>query len=338
MHDQIPLTMRSLPRRRFIRAIAATIGLGLDGLTVTAASAADDRPLQIIVGYSAGGGTDVLARILSEPLSKVLGRPVIVRNLPGASGQIAASALLREGNDGAAILAINHPDLYMVVERNTAPLHASDFRVIVVDVQDPRVFLVKADSEFDTFAAFVTRAKAQPRTLAVSVTAGSAQELFAKWLFAKLGLDVTIVGYRGGAEAATALLASNVAANLGDDFARLNLRHSTRALFVGSQSKSPRWPEAPTLTSALAPYGVTPPSPNFLSRYGIYVVPSSFKAKDPAAYANLQQALLKARNSPAFLDYIAKNNLDDLSIGKPGEALDALFAADTAEIAKIDRR
>jgi len=322
-------------RHNLAAGFAILLALAVGAIGSTTACAQDTRPLQIIVGYSPGGGTDVLARVLSEPLAKTLGRPVVVRNVPGAGGQIAASALLREGGDGQSILAINHPDLYMAVTRDTASFRATDFQVIMVDVQDPRVFLVKNDSDIDSFGTFVTRAKAQPGKLAVSVTAGSAQELFAKWLFAKLDLDITIVGYKGGAEAGTALLAGNVTANIGDDFARFNLRQSTKALFIGSQKQSPRWPEAPTLTSVLAPYGVVPPSPDFMSRYGVYVVPSSFKAKNPAAYSKLQQALLQSRGRSAFQDYIAKNKLQDLSIGKAGEELDAAFAADMVEIGKI---
>jgi putative tricarboxylic transport membrane protein len=290
---------------------------------------------QIIVGYPPGGGSDVLARVLGEPLAKLLGRSVIVKNVPGAGGQIAATSLLREGADGQSILAINHPDLFMAVERSSGALKAADFQVIMVDVQDPRVFLIKADSPVDSFATFVARAKAQPGQLAVSVTAASAQELFAKWLFEKLGLDVTVVGYKGGGEAGNALLSDVVVANLGDDFGRLSMRSLAKALFVGSREKSPRWPEAPTLTAALSPYGVTPPSANFLSRYGVYVVPSALKTKDSAVYLRLQQTLLQARASPEFQSYIAKSKLEDLSIGKPGEDFEGAFAADMVEIRRI---
>jgi tripartite-type tricarboxylate transporter receptor subunit TctC len=197
------------------------------------------------------------------------------------------------------------------------------------------VFLVKADSQIDSFATFVARAKAEPGRLAVSVTAASAQELFAKWLFNALGLDVTIVGYKGGAEAANALLSEVVVANVGDDVGRMNMRSMTKALFVGAQAKSPRWPEAPTLTTALAAFGVALPSADFLSRYGVYVVPAALKVKEPAAYARMQQALLHARTSPAFQDYIAKLQMGDLSIGKPGEDFERAFAAEMNEIRKM---
>ena len=106
---------------------------------------------------------------------------------------------------------------------------------------------------------------------------------------------------------------------------------------VASEDKSPRWPEAPTLTAALAPFGVTPPSPNFLARYGIYVVPAAFTRNEPAKYDRLQKALLQARDDAQFKDYIAKNELQDLSIGKRGEEFEAAFAADMAELRKLNR-
>jgi hypothetical protein len=106
---------------------------------------------------------------------------------------------------------------------------------------------------------------------------------------------------------------------------------------VASQQGSPRWPKAPTLTAVLAPFGVTPPSPNFLARYGIYVVPSAFKRSDPAKYEKLQKALLQAREDRRFQEYLAKNELQDLSVGKRGEDFEAAFAADMAELRLLTR-
>ena len=240
-----------------------------------------------------------------------------------------------EGADGHAVLAINHPDLLMTLDTGNAPYKAADFQVIMVDVKDPRVLLVADSTDISSFADFVARARKDPGKLSISYAQGSAQELFAQWLVARLGIDVLLVPYKGGAPAANAMLSGEVTANLGDDFGRSNLRDRVKALFLAAQEPGRRWPEAQTLTAALAPFGITPPSPNFLARYGIYVVPSAFKRHDPARYEKLQKALLQAREDPQFQDYLAKNEMQDLSIGKPGEDFESAFAADMAELRKI---
>jgi tripartite-type tricarboxylate transporter receptor subunit TctC len=327
--------LTSAARCAFVFAGAGLIAVLAGLASATAAEPQATGPVQILVAYAPGGGTDTLARILAGPLSKILGRPVTVQNLPGGGGQVAATTLLRDGADGSAILATNEPDLFMSTVFNKPPYKSADFQTIMVDVQDPRVFLVQKSSELQSFADFVTRARAEPGKLAVAVAQGSAQELFAKWLFGKLGLQIRIVGYPGGGNAANALLAGDVVATVGDDFARLNVRDKSRALFVAAAAQSPRWPEAPLLAEVLAPSGITLPSKDFFARYGVYVVSAAFKATHPEAYGKLQEALIQARSTSEFQGYLDKNAIQDLSIGKPGEALENTFASGFAEIAKL---
>jgi tripartite-type tricarboxylate transporter receptor subunit TctC len=320
-------------RRRFVLGAASLVAIP----SIRDARAQDypGGPVQIVVAYGAGGGTDTLARLLAPALSKTLNRPVTVQNLPGGGGQVAATTLLRDGGDGLTILATNEPDLSMSTVFNKPPYKISDFQIIMVDLVDPRILLVQKASPIASFADFVARARAEPRKLAVSVAQGSAQEVFAKWLFEKLAIQVRLVGYAGGAPAANAMLAGDVTGNIGDDFARMNVRDNARALFVGSDKQSARWPEAPTLTTALAPLGVTPPSPSFLARYGVYVVPAAFKAKNRAAYTKLQLALMQARAAAEYQKYIDSNNLHDLSIGRPGEEFASSFANDLSAISSM---
>jgi tripartite-type tricarboxylate transporter receptor subunit TctC len=318
-------------RRQFALGLAASAALGAKAFAQDYPSA----PVQIVVAYGAGGGTDTLARVLAPPLARTLGRPVTVQNLPGGGGQVAATALLRDGGDGLTILATNEPDLSMSTVLTRPRYRIADFQVVMVDVVDPRVMLVQRTSSINSFGDFVARARAEPRRLAVSIAQGSAQEVFAKWLFEKLGLQLRIVGYDGGGPAANALLAGDVVATIGDDFARMNIRGSAKALFVGARRPSPRWPEAPTLNDAVSPFGVALPSPDFLARYGVYVVPAAFKAQHPADYARLQQALLQARDAPEYQAYLATSALQDLSVGRPGEEFAASFASDLAAISSL---
>ena len=176
-------------RRQFILGCVATAAATVGVTAIADAQEYPSGPVQILVAFGAGGGTDTLARLLAQPLSKILGRPVTVQNLPGGGGQVAAAAVMRDGADGLAILATNEPDLFMSTVFNKPPYKSGDLQTIMVDVFDPRIMLVQKTSDINTFADFVARAKAQPGKLAVSATQGGAQELFAKWLFGKLGLQ-----------------------------------------------------------------------------------------------------------------------------------------------------
>jgi tripartite-type tricarboxylate transporter receptor subunit TctC len=328
------MTHLSTNRRHFTLALGAAV---VAAAVPKISRAQSDKPLQIIVGYPPGGSTDTFARLLSAPLQGALGRSVLVRNQPGAGGQIAATALLREGADGSAILAINQPDLNLAIARGNAGFKASDFRVVMADLHEPRVFLVRNDSGIPNFLKFVEQARSKPGKLSISVTGGTAQEVMAKWLVDKLKIDVLVVNYKGGSESVNALLAGDVTANLGDDFVRSSMRSRTTALFIGSDRKSPRWPEAETLQSQLKTLGVSMPSPEFLGRYGVYVVSAGFAQKNPKGYQELQQAILKARTGQVFTDYIKANNLADLSLGLPGEQYNAVFAAEMQEIERLSK-
>ncbi|VTU30979.1 tripartite tricarboxylate transporter substrate-binding protein [Variovorax sp. PBL-E5] len=324
------MTHFPMNRRRFTSALGAAVAAtAIPGISLA------QKPLQIIVGYPPGGSTDTFARLLSSPLQGVLGRTVVVRNQPGAGGQIAAMALLRDGADGSAVLAINQPDLNLVIARGNAALSADDFRVIMADLHEPRVFLVRNDSNISNFVKFVEQARANPGKLSISVAGGTAQEVMARWLIDKLKIDVLVVNYKGGSEAITALMAGDVTANLGDDFARSTMRSKTTALFIGSNKKSPRWPEAETLEIQLKSLGVAMPSPEFLGRNGVYVVSAAFARNNSKGYQQLQQAILKARTGQVFSDYIKANNIADLSLGVPGEQYDRVFAAEMQEIARV---
>lgn len=309
--------------RRTTRAACLTAALVLliTGGVPTLAAAAEypSGPVTLVVGYGAGGGTDRQARLLAGPLEKILGQPVTVQNMPGGGGQVAATALLRRAADGHMILAGNQPDINMTVALKGAAYAVDDLQVIMVDLFDPRILLVQKDSPIRTFDDFVKEAKTKPGKLTVSISQGGAQEQFAKWLFGALGIDVRLVGYKGGSRAANAMVGGEVTATMGDDSARLNIRDKAHALLLGAPKRSPRWPEAAPMTEALKPYGVTPPTEDFLGRYGVYIVPGAFKKNHPDRYAKLQKAMIKARQSETFRELLTKRKIMDLSIGAAGE-------------------
>ena len=320
---------RNKTRRRASSAVAAfalsVVLAPLGGGPANADGGYPTGPVKLLVAYGAGGGTDRQARLLAGPLQDILGQPVTVQNMPGGGGQVAATAMLRGKADGHTILAANQPDINMSVAFKNAPYKVEDLQVIMVDLFDPRILLVRKGSPLKTFDDFVKHAKANPGKVTLSASTGGAQEQFAKWLFGRLKIDVRLVGYKGGSRSANAMVGGHVDATMGDDSARFNIRDKAHALLLGAPKRSPRWPEAMPMTEALAPYGITPPTDDFLGRYGVYVVPSAFKTAHPDRYAKLQKAMIAARQGKAFKDLLEKRKIADLSIGAAGEGYTAAF-------------
>jgi len=320
------MTQRSYARRLLgVTALAVGAGLGLGWSSPGPAQEWPDRAVQVIVSYGAGGGTDRQTRVMARYLEEILEIPVTVQNLPGAGSQVATTAVYREEPDGYTILATNEPDLSMTVALYDAPYSRDDFSCMAVEVYDPRIIAVREDSPYQTFADFVEAARANPGQVSISVTTGGAQELFARWLMGALDLDVNLVGYPSGGEAATALLGGHVDATAGDDFARFNIREDARALIIGSPERSPRWPEADPMTEALAAFGVEPPTPDFLARYHVYAVRSEMQEQHPERYKKLQEAILSIKQSPEYQASIAEQGFEDLALMAPCDAYEDNF-------------
>lgn len=286
-----------------------------------------ERPVQLVVSYGAGGGTDRQARLMATYMEKALGSPVVVQNMPGAGGQVALTALLREAADGYMIVATNEPDMSMTVALRGAPYAREDLEVLAVDIIDPRILMVREDAPFETFDDFVTEAKANPGTLSIAINSGGAQEQFALWLFKELGLDINIIGYKSGGETTSAVLGGHVTGTIGDDFGRFNVRDQAKALMVGLANPSPRWPEAVTLTEALKPYGITPPTPSFLARHMVYVVPTALRQEHPERFEKLQAAITSLATNEEYQAFIEQQGATDLSQMAPGGDFRPAFKA-----------
>lgn len=308
--------MRPIHRLAFGARRILTAALLLTPFFSMPAHAADDfpkRPINLVVSYGAGGGTDRQARLMAGFLEKDLGSPVVVRNMPGAGGEVAVTAMLREKPDGYTVVATNEPDISMTVALRKASYSRDDVEVLAVDIIDPRVILVRADAPYKTFDDFVKAARENPGKISVAVNSGAVQEQFAIWLFKALDLKVNIVGYKSGGETTAALLGGHVTSLIGDDFARYNVRDQAKALMVGSVKPSPRWPEAVTLVDALKPYGVTPPTPDFLARHMVYMVPSALHEKYPERYAKLEKAITSLATNKEYQAIIEKQGAADLT-------------------------
>ncbi len=171
------------------------------------------RPIRILVGFAAGGSTDVFARSMAPRLQTLLGQPVVVENRPGAGGNIATEVAVRSPADGHTLLmgtigglAIN-PTLYGNLPYD--PL--TDLTAITLVGEVPNVLAVPADCPFRHVGDIITAARARPGTLNFgSSGVGSAGHVAGEQLNLMAGIQTVHVPFRGGGALMPELLAGRV--------------------------------------------------------------------------------------------------------------------------------
>jgi len=173
------------------------------GFTATLAASADkpkdfpSRPVTIMVGFGAGGSSDVGVRILGEALKKIIGQPVLVENKAGAGGQVMWTDFKNNTKpDGYTLALVNVPQLQTTVfDPTRKPAFAmKDFQPVANHVQDPGAIFVRTESPYKTLDDFLKDAKARPRQVKVSTTGiGSDDHLAVLDTERKAGVQFSIV-------------------------------------------------------------------------------------------------------------------------------------------------
>ncbi|MHA7685700.1 tripartite tricarboxylate transporter substrate binding protein [Cupriavidus sp. PET2-C1] len=218
-----------LRRRRFPPRLAAAFALafGTIGATTSGAAHAEapypSRPIEMIVAYAPGGGTDLVARLLARHLEKQLGATIVVQNKPGAGGAIGFAELARATPDGYTIGFINTPNLLTIpLERKTTFTWRS-YDLIGNLVDDPGGFTVNNSNAIDSLASLVKYATANPGHVTVGTTGVGSDDHLAMLLFEKAsGVTLTHVGYKGAGEVRAALASQQItigAINVGEALA-----------------------------------------------------------------------------------------------------------------------
>ena len=220
---------------------------------VTAARAEfPDRPVKMLVGFSAGGGTDVAARIVAPGLGDALGQAVVVENRPGASGLIAAEAVARAAADGYTLMMGSQTTLAVAprLYRKSTLDAAREFAGVGLAGTSPLVLVVNPQVAAHSLAELIALAKTQPGKLnfasgGVGTTPHMAGELFRL----TAGINIVHVAYRGEAPAINDLLGGQIPmmfANLSAVIGQVRAG-ALRALAVASPHRSPTAPDIPTL-------------------------------------------------------------------------------------------
>ena len=312
-----------LRRRRFLQLAAASLAMP----AVPRAAFALDypvRPVRILVGYSAGGVSDILARLLAQKLTDRLGQPFVVEDRPGAASNVAADAVVHARHDGYTLfLAGISNAINAAIYKNLDFSFARDTAPVGLISRSPLVMEVSASFPAKTVPEFIAYAKAHPGTLIMaSAGTGGATHVAGELCQMMAGIKMLHVPYRGSPPAIADVLAGreqvmfdNIAASIA-----LIRAGKLRALAVSSK------------TDALP--GV-PPISDFLPGYDAYVWNGIVAPKNtPAEIVTKLNAAINAivadRSYTAALDHLGNSAGSDTP-----EEFGKLIAADTAKWAKV---
>jgi tripartite-type tricarboxylate transporter receptor subunit TctC len=241
--------MLRLNRRELITLFGAVLLFAAPAST--AAEVFPTRPIRLIVPYPAGGGTDIVGRVLGQKLHESLGRPVVIDNRGGAGGTLGTAAAAKSVPDGYTLLLVPtshviNPSIYAKLPYDTA----KDFAPITMVASVPILMAVHPSVPADSVRGFIEAAKAHPQTLTNYGSAGTGTVFHLTGeLFKQLaGLPLQHVPYRGGAPTVTALLAGEIPLAFETMLAlQPHVRAGMlRALAVTSQQRSTIMPEIPT--------------------------------------------------------------------------------------------
>jgi tripartite-type tricarboxylate transporter receptor subunit TctC len=222
------------------------------GVATAARAEFPERPVKMLVGFSAGGGTDVAARIVAPGLGEALGQAVVVENRPGASGLIAAEAVARAAADGYTLMMGSQTTLAVAprLYRKFTLDAARDFAGVALTGTSPLVLVVNPKVAAHSVAELIALAKAQPGTLNfASGGVGTTPHMAGELLRLTAGINIVHVAYRGEAPAINDLLGGQVPmmfANLSAVIGQVR-GGALRALAVASPKRSPTAPDIPTL-------------------------------------------------------------------------------------------
>jgi tripartite-type tricarboxylate transporter receptor subunit TctC len=240
--------------------IAATIALG-----GTAAAAAAEtyptHPIRLVVGFLAGGPTDIPARFIADRLSAQLGEKVYVENKPGAGGMIAFNEVLAQPRDGYNLSFCTYFDAINTLLYRNVSYKLSDIAPVALVSKYYYLMALAKSIPVDTFDQFVSYAKAHPgEILYGTVGAGSTQELVAHELEKTAGIKMTKVPFKGANEITQEMLAGRVHFQVGPPIAIGPYYKSgqLKALAATSPQRLKSFPDVPTLTERgfpLTPYG-----------------------------------------------------------------------------------
>lgn len=211
------MNMQKIQTRRHHKVrIAQVAGAALLCLSALTPALAQDKypnkPIRLLLGFAAGGGSDMVARLIAKPLGERLGQNVVVDNKPGAGGNIAADLAAKAPPDGYTLILMTSGHASNAAMKKSLPFHpVNDFAWTGTITTYPLSLAVRPASQFKTFQDFVQATKQEPgKYTYTSVGVGTAMHLVGEWLMAETGGVATHIPFKGGTAPLTELIAGRV--------------------------------------------------------------------------------------------------------------------------------
>jgi tripartite-type tricarboxylate transporter receptor subunit TctC len=297
------------------------------GMALAQSGSYPNKPIKFIVPYPPGGGTDVIARIVQEPLSSNLGQQVIIENRGGAGGSIGSEAAARSPADGYTVLftlsshTIN-PAIYPKLSFNTE----KDFLPVVTIASLPQILVANPDFPAKNVKDVIDMAKAKPGTVAyASVGNGSPGHLAGAMMAGAANVKMTHIPYRGGGPAVTDVMGGQVPLLWVSIPAAANFVKAgkLKALAVSTTKRSAVFPDVPTMIeSGFKDFEVD-------SWYAMFVPANTPKA----AVDRLNAAANKVLTTPEVKEKLLNQGAE--AVGGSPEALGRVVKAELVKWDKV---
>ena len=209
----------------------------------------NDKPIEVIVGFAPGGGTDVMIRTLAPYIEKNLpGSRIVIQNRPGASGEITYTALAQAQPDGYTVSSFNLPGFITMQLSRKIGFDPANVEPVTRIVADPTLIVVSRDSPFETFEDLIAYAKENPGALTLGGTGvGGDEHLAMLQIEREADVDMTNIPFNGASEAKTALLGGHIQSmglNMGEYLSGENER--IRPLVQLADERAASLPDVPT--------------------------------------------------------------------------------------------
>ncbi len=244
--------------KKLLTLLSATLLFSLSAAVL--AQAYPSKPIKLLIPYSPGGTTDIMARALQVPMQEELGQPIVVENKAGAAGTIAMREAARAPADGYTIVFINNGLIATtpVLQKDAGYDGIKDFAPIGMVSSSPMVVVVNGDVPANDLKSFIEYARKNRGKLEYATAGpGSFGHLASELFLRAAGLEMVHVPYKGQGPTVNAVLAGEVKLLITSPSSTMNSHIASgklKLLGVGTAERWPLAPETPTVSSVLPGY------------------------------------------------------------------------------------